>query len=141
MAQLILEFMLRTALIAAVTAAVLRVMKVRAAVSHAVWAGVVVVMLLLPAWLAWGPKAYLRVLPNVTNRSPAVAGVPRMLVQPTRLRPPGDAFRSATHPASRWPELALGVYLLGFGVLIARLTAGTARATCWLDGRSITLAD
>jgi beta-lactamase regulating signal transducer with metallopeptidase domain len=128
MLHLILEFFVRAALIAGVIAAVLRVMKVRrAAVRHAVWAGVVVVMLLLPTWLTWGPKAYLRVLPNVTNQPAASATAPRMLVNLTQM-PRADAPPSGTHRASRWPWLALGLYLLGIGVLLARLTIGTMRA-------------
>jgi protein involved in polysaccharide export with SLBB domain len=128
MLQLILEFIVRAALIAGVTAAVLRFMKVRtAAVRHAVWTRVVVVMLLLPVWLTWGPKAYLRVLPNATHQPAVVAIAPRMLVNLTRM-PPAQASPSGTHPAPRWPKLALGFYLLGVGVLLARLTIGTARA-------------
>jgi protein involved in polysaccharide export with SLBB domain/beta-lactamase regulating signal transducer with metallopeptidase domain len=128
MLQLILEFIVRTGLIAGVTAAVLHVMNVRrAAVRHAVWAGVVVVMLLLPEWLIWGPKAYLRVLPPATNQAAGVATAPRMLVSPTQM-PQAAASPSGAHPAPRWPKLVLGLYLLGLGVLLARLTIGTARA-------------
>ena len=40
------------------------VMRVRqAALRHQVWTGVVAVMLLLPAWVAWGPKRTLPLLP------------------------------------------------------------------------------
>ncbi len=126
MPQLILEFTFRAALIAGITAVVLRAMKVRAAAArHAVWAGVVVVMLILPVWLAWGPKAYLRVL---TNTQPAViATAPRMLVNAAPL-PPVDASPPVIHPTAPWPKLLLGLYLLGFSVLLARLTIGTARA-------------
>jgi protein involved in polysaccharide export with SLBB domain/beta-lactamase regulating signal transducer with metallopeptidase domain len=132
MLQLILDFTLRAALIAGVTAGVLRVMKVRtAAVRHAVWTRVVVVMLLLPMWLTWGPKAYLRVLPNVAHQPAVVATAPRMLVNLNRMAR-ADAFPSGTRPASdrarRWTKLALGLYLLGLGVLLARLAAGTVRA-------------
>ena len=128
MLRLILEFILRTALIAGVTAAMLRVTKVRmAAVRHAVWAGVVVVMLLLPVWLTWGPKAYLRVLPNVTAQPAVVATGPAMLVH-LNLMPPADASASARYPAPGWPRLALAIYFLGLGLLLARLTIGTARA-------------
>ncbi len=128
MLQLILEFIVRTELIVGATTAVLRVMKVkRAAVRHAVWAGVVVVMLLLPEWLIWGPKAYLRVLPNATNHAGVVATAPRMLVNRT-LMPQVAAPAYGTHPAPQWSKLALGLYLVGLGVLLARLAIGTARA-------------
>jgi hypothetical protein len=128
MLQLILEFIVKAGLIAGAAAAVLRIMKVRtAAARHAVWAGVVVVMLLLPAGLAWGPKAYLRVLPGVTNQPAAVATVPGMPVNRTPMPQLGVSFSNA-HPASPWPELALGLYLLGLGALLVRLTIGTVRA-------------
>ena len=128
MLELILEFILRAALIAGATAAVLRLMKGRtAAARHAVWAGVVVVMLLLPAGLAWGPKAYLRVLPNMTNQHAAVATAPGMPVNRALPPQPGSSSSHA-HPAPRWAELALGLYLLGLGALLVRLTIGTARA-------------
>src|SRR5580700_11395186 len=128
MPRLILEFIVRTALIAGVTAAVLRVTKVRrAAVRHAVWAGFVIVMLLLPLWLIWGPKAYLRVLPNVTKQPVAGATAPGMPVNLNRM-PRAEPSAPAIHRASRWPEVALVLYLLGLGVLLARLAIGTARA-------------
>jgi protein involved in polysaccharide export with SLBB domain len=50
-----------------------------------------------------------------------------MLVNLT-LTPQVDASPSGAHPAPRWPKLALGLYLLGLGVLLARLTIGTVRA-------------
>src|ERR1700733_4626182 len=124
MLRLILEFTVRAALIAGVTVAVLRVMKVRrAAVKHAVWAGVVAVMLLLPVWLTWGPRAYLRVLPNVANQPEVVATAPRMPVNLT-LMPQAGASSSGTHLASRWLEFPLALYLLGLGILLARLMIG-----------------
>ena len=59
MPQLVFEFSVRAALIAGIAAAVLCAVQVKtAAARHAVWVGVMVVMLLLPIWLAWGPKTY-----------------------------------------------------------------------------------
>src|ERR1700721_149941 len=92
MLRLILEFTVRAALIAGVIAGVLRVMKVRrAAVRHAVWTGVVAVMLLLPVWLTWGPRAYRRVLPNVTNQPAVVATAPRIPANLTLMPQAGAA--------------------------------------------------
>ena len=54
------------------TAAVLGLLRVKSAgARHAAWAGVTVLMLLLPAWTAWGPRATVRVLPPVA--APAAA--------------------------------------------------------------------
>ena len=61
MQNLLLECAVRAALMAVCTAAVLYVLQVKAArVRHAVWASVVVLMLALPVWTAWGPRAVVR---------------------------------------------------------------------------------
>ena len=40
-----------------------------AAARHSVWAGVVALMLVLPIWTAWGPKASMRLLPPLAQRT------------------------------------------------------------------------
>src|SRR2546429_554210 len=47
-----------------------------ASVRHAVWAGVVVLMLLLPAGVAWGRKASIPVLPAERNRAVGLSPLP-----------------------------------------------------------------
>src|SRR3984957_18747776 len=126
MPQLVFDFTVRAALIAGIAAAVLRALKVKtAAARHAVWVGVMVVMLLLPIWLAWGPMAYLRVLPR--TQPALIATAPRMLVNPILL-PAVEASVPVNQPAAPWPKLLLGLYSLGLCVLLARLTIGTVRA-------------
>src|ERR1700721_4151507 len=126
MPELVFEFTVRASLIAGIAAAVLRAVKVRtAAARHAVWVGVMVVMLLLPMWLAWGPKAYLGGLPR--TQPPLIATAPRMLVNPTLL-PTVEASVPVNQPAAPWPKLLLGLYSLGLCVLLVRLTIGTVRA-------------
>ena len=72
---ILFESAIRVTLIAAIIALVLFAMRIKtASVLHAVWASVVVLMLLLPAWVAWGPKASLPVLPP--DRTPAIALLP-----------------------------------------------------------------
>jgi len=52
-----IEFAIKAVLIAVGTAGVLRILNVKtAAARHAAWAGVVVVMLLLPVWTTWDPR-------------------------------------------------------------------------------------
>jgi TonB family protein len=123
MEKLMLECIVRSALIALCTAIALFVLRVKAArVRHAVWASVVVLMLALPAWTAWGPKAVLRVL----KAAPTVAGA-----QPVVVMVQDDAVASPViEPKKTWSsgEYLLGIYLLGFGVLMARLVTGTLRA-------------
>src|SRR2546421_5991899 len=76
MQRLFLECAVRAALIVAGTAAVLGIMRVKtAAARHAAWAGVVFLMLALPVWTAWGPKAGLSLLPSAVERRSAGAVV------------------------------------------------------------------
>src|SRR5580658_9178929 len=73
MERLIVEFAFRAALIAAAAAVVLRILRITtAAAQHAVWTGVLLFMLALPAWISWGPKAALPVLP--ARGGPAMLG-------------------------------------------------------------------
>jgi TonB family protein len=121
MEKLILECVVRSVLIAVATAGALYLLGVRAArVRHAVWASVVVLMLALPVWTAWGPKAVLRVLKpepvvaasmTVVSMAEEDSAAPVILVKKTWT--PGDYL--------------LGVYLLGLGILLARLATGTVR--------------
>jgi bla regulator protein BlaR1 len=130
MQTLLVEYAIRTSLIAAVVALVLYVMRIKtASARHAVWAGVVLVMLLLPAWLVWGPKAALPLLPSKTGRGPASA-------PPIDALPRGAGLRPATYAAPAappqpmvwsWPEFLAAVYLLGACALLLRLAIGTVR--------------
>jgi hypothetical protein len=121
MERLFLECAVRAALLVGVTAIVLCAMRVKAATArHSVWAGVVALMLLLPIWTAWGPKASLRVLPplaqSIANTSKgrletlSTGGGPSTLVSPGL-------------------EVLAGAYLLGLGLLLFRLAIGTVQAS------------
>ena len=69
MERLFLECAVRAALLAGAIAIVLYAMRVKAvAAKHSIWAGVVVMMLLLPLWTALGPKVPLRVLPPFSSQ-------------------------------------------------------------------------
>src|SRR4030095_2431877 len=73
MTTLLLEFAIRTALIAGGTAAVLRLLQITtASVRHAAWSAVVVAMLVLPMPLAAGVRLSLPVL------APAATGATRL---------------------------------------------------------------
>lgn len=136
MEKLILECIVRSVLIAVCTAIALFVFQVRAArVRHAVWASVVVLMLALPVWTAWGPKAVLRVL------KPALA-VAR--AQPVFVTMQEESVAGPVVEQKRsWSagDYLLAIYLLGFSIFMARLVTGTVRARMlvWradgLDGR------
>src|SRR5690242_13100738 len=124
---ILLESAIRVTLIATVIALVLFAMRIKTvSVLHAVWAGVVFLMMLLPAWVAWGPRASIPVLRP--DPAPAVMLLP----------PPLPAGLISTAPASpvsipvRSPAREGGgyaaIYLLGVGVFLLRLGIGTIRA-------------
>src|SRR5215470_3381483 len=70
MPDLLMECAIRSTLIAAFAGLVLCVMRIKAAAArHAVWAGVMLAMLLTPALIVWGPKAPLPVLRPVAERA------------------------------------------------------------------------
>jgi len=127
--HLLFEFMVRAALIAAGTAAVLCILRVRtAAARHVAWAGVVVLMLLLPGWTVWGPKASLRILPAA-----AAPPASRLTVAAETFSGPASTGSDAVpappqRPVWSWPACLACIYLLGACVLLARLAVGTARA-------------
>jgi bla regulator protein BlaR1 len=136
MEALLIEFAVRAVLIAAVVAAVLWIMRVKtASARHAVWAGVVLVMLLLPAFLNWGPKASLPLLPREVRET--AVGIPPVVtsgpytpaVQVPKAKPaPREAF------VWSWKAFFAGVYLLGLALLLCRLAFGTVRVRSLLRG-------
>ncbi len=120
MEHLFLECAVRAALLVAGTALVLYTMRVKtAAARHSVWASVVLLMLVLPIWTAWGPKAPLRLLPPLgqTTANEAILS--------------GGTISTAFVPSpllSTRQAVLLGVYLLGLCLLLSRLAIGTVRA-------------
>jgi bla regulator protein BlaR1 len=136
MERLLLEAAIRVSLIAAVVAAVLWIMRIKAASArHTVWAGFVFVMILLPAFLTWGPKASLPLLPRASRAIPV--GTP-LVVSPRRHTAPMQV--ETAKPVLReafvwsWPAFFAGVYLLGTALLLIRLAIGTIRVRSFLRG-------
>jgi bla regulator protein blaR1 len=137
MERLILEFSIRTALAALGTTATLGLLGVRrAAARHAAWAGVVLFMLVLPVWTAWGPKAEMRVLPAPAMEPRAsTAASAEASAAPMRdaaVNPSISSTISSTPPPRGfgWPlgDLVWGIYAVGSLWLLARLAIGTIRA-------------
>jgi uncharacterized protein (TIGR03435 family) len=137
MERLLLEFSVRTALIAAATGAALWVLRIRtAAARHAAWIGVMLAMLLMPAWIGWGPKASLPVLPVATNSTGvclASSSATGEIACPTTQHqdfaiPVAQAFSLPRLLARDWGGIFEGLYLLGAGALLLRLAIGTILA-------------
>src|SRR5690349_24291602 len=115
---ILFESAIRATLISAVVALVLFAMRIKtASVLHAVWASVVVLMLLLPAWVVWGPKAPLPVLPP--DRTSAVVILPARAPVAAVSTTTASPIRENGGSAPLNPIAA--IYLLGVGVLLLRL--------------------
>ena len=120
MERLFLECAVRAALLVGGTAMVLYIMRVKAAAArHGVWTAVVLFMLVLPLWTAWGPKASLRVLPPLAQITANNTTGPTSILSTAFLPSP---------LVSTWQMVQLGVYLLGLCFLLFRLAIGTVRA-------------
>src|ERR1700689_5434799 len=120
MQEVFVESTVRATLIAAVIGLVLYVMRIKtASARHTVWAGVVVVMLLLPAFLLWGPKASLPVLPKARpqNASAIMPVIDSPVIAPS---PPHSRTEAPRVLVSGWSWRAffLSGYLLGLSVLL-----------------------
>jgi uncharacterized protein (TIGR03435 family) len=84
-------------------------------------------MLLLPAWVAWGPKASIPVLPSQSTTivpldivpPPSPAGLSQHSFSPASTPDPSPARKGGGYVA---------IYLLGVGVFLLRLAIGTIRA-------------
>ena len=131
MPRLVLEFAVRAALIAIGTAAVLGLLRVKSAgARHAAWAGVTVLMLLLPVWTAWGPRATVRMLPPVA----APAALPIVFDLPALPPATYAVAQPIPRPSFQWTwRMSLAAaYLLGAFILLGRLALGTLRARALL---------
>jgi len=135
---ILFESAIRVTLIAAVIGLVLFAMRIKtASVLHAVWASVVVLMLLLPAWVAWGPKAPLPILPSQAGQNATAQFDPLLLPLPTGL-PQHSTSPVREDGESSLREYAIpGIYLLGVCALLLRLAIGTLRATRLTSARCV----
>ncbi len=124
MENLILECVARSILIAAFTAIAILVLQVKGArVRHSIWASVVVLMLVLPAWTLFGPKAILRIL-----TPPAAVETTQLTMAVQTMPEPASSPVPVAARSWKLDDALLAIYLLGFGLLTARLLTGTLRA-------------
>jgi beta-lactamase regulating signal transducer with metallopeptidase domain len=139
MERLVFECAVRATFIAASTAFVLWVMKIRSASArHRAWTAVVLLMLVLPVWTAFGPDMPLRVLPPTSHaETSSTQGPPASLPPSSGLQSPvemtpADLAGTPAAPVRRsvieWHSLLLGIYLVGLSVMLMRLLIGTIQA-------------
>ncbi len=131
MESLFVECAVRAALIAVVTAVVLRTIGIKpAAARHTAWTGVLLTMLLLPVWTAFGPKTPIRLLAPVERHGSVETPLPRVMpgsVRLTEMRPVQTSGLPST--GQTWTGQSLLLIVYGFGAfgLLVRLAIGTAR--------------
>jgi bla regulator protein blaR1 len=135
METLLIECTVRSSLIAAAAGLALWAMRIKtAAAQHAVWTGVMLAMLLLPAFAIWGPKAPLPVLPRAAASAPVV-----ILPANDQAAAPLPFPRTPQKPfpnsrASVWALGIPGLYLAGVFVFLLRLGIGAWRARALVRG-------
>jgi beta-lactamase regulating signal transducer with metallopeptidase domain len=131
MERLFVECAVRAALIAMVTAVLLRTIGIKtAAARHTAWTSVMLTMLVLPIWTALGPKTPVRLLPPVERHASIEAPLQNVVTSPVRLTEMRPVQTSVTHPSGptwTWQSLLLIVYGIGASGLLARLALGTVR--------------
>lgn len=129
MERFLFECAVRSTLIAAAAATVLWILRIKsAAARHAMWTGVLGLMLVLPLWTAWGPKLVVRFLPTA-QQQPPIDGTRDLFTPP--IPPRLNTLRShATTPlpTGTWPPILATLYVAGFLTLLLRLAIGTVRA-------------
>ena len=115
-----MEFLVRVTLLIASVVVILRIGRVKdAAAKHLVWTGVLALMLVVPVWTAWGPKAHLRILPAP---GPTLASGSRIADVPLQ-----TVTQRNSSFLTRDKAVAI-VYVSGLLLLLFRLGIGTVRA-------------
>jgi GWxTD domain-containing protein len=132
--NLLLDASLRAILLVLVTGATLTAARIQTAAGrHLAWTIVLVGMLSLPLWVAWGPRLPLPV-PSPNAAGPA----PRAWTHPASPTPATSRAAAAAvtnvavrsqppQPVMSWTALALTLYGAGAFILLGRLALGTFR--------------
>ena len=132
MERLFFECAVRAILIATGTAVALSVLRIKNVVArHRAWTGVVLFMLMLPLWTAFGYQVPLRMLSPIPQHGELTGSVPAATVPVviTQMNDHSSAISKgdATPQLMDWREFMLGIYVLGVCVLLLRLAAHAAR--------------
>ena len=128
--EILAEAALRVTVLALGVAAVLRVLRLRSPrLLHTAWTAVVVIMLLMPAILMWGPRLAVPVLSGdarsgilVVLEGAAAPAAPRVIGAGA------TSATAATGGPGLWTAIAGTVYVSGVAVLLLRLGLGLRRA-------------
>jgi hypothetical protein len=130
MEMLLLECAVRATLIAIATGFILSVMRIKnVAARHRAWTGVMLAMLMLPLWTAFGYQMPIRVLSPIGQEPKVIRTLPPepIPVVKTQAR---NLSSAVSKPDVRlqpvnWGQFIVGVYVLGFFLFLLRLAIGT----------------
>jgi beta-lactamase class D/beta-lactamase regulating signal transducer with metallopeptidase domain len=137
MLALLAEASLRAAAMAAATALVLALFRVRdARVRHAAWSAMLVFMLLSPLAIAWGPKARVPVRASEPIARAVAVGLDTLDLQLLPARAPANARPIASRAAlaTDWRVMACAIYVTIVFVLFVRIATGIHRVRRLLRG-------
>jgi beta-lactamase regulating signal transducer with metallopeptidase domain len=127
---ILVESAIRVTVLALGVAVVLRALRIRSPrLAHGAWTAVIVVMVLLPVFVALGPAFAIPVLPSHT--ADAVLAPDAGDIAPAKPRNVPMAATRATDPAQAgvtWRAAVMAVYLAGVAILLMRLAIGLRRA-------------
>jgi beta-lactamase regulating signal transducer with metallopeptidase domain len=128
--DLLAESAIRITMLAMGVALVLRVLRIRSPrLAHRAWSAVVLVMLVLPMFVAWGPEFNLALLPSRTAIGTlAVAEGPAGGAESRDIRLAVSIALDGSQRVLTWTAGALTVYVAGVAVFLARLVIGVRRA-------------
>src|SRR5262245_11890676 len=128
--DLLVESAIRITVLAFGVALVLRLLRIRSPrVAHRAWSAVVLVMLLLPAFVVWGPSFDVPLLPSPASIGAFAVGerdttrADSLAIRVAVPAPPDASQRLLTGTA-----VALTVYVAGACVFLARFAVGWRRA-------------
>ena len=127
--EILVESAIRATILALGVAIVLRVLRIRSPrPAHRTWTFVVIVMLLLPAFVAWGPEL---AIPVSSSRVPGVIAAPIADGVATASIGTGSmatALADGTVKPSNPVAVAMTIYFAVVGFLLVRLAVGLHRA-------------
>ena len=129
------ESSVRISVVAFGVAIVLRALRIRSArVAHCVWTAVAVVMMLLPALVAWGPEFAIRLLPAQSHQTVAPAGDVTAVNADRNSPNMREVSSDRSHSRTIWATVFAMMYFAGLGMFAIRLVAGVRHARAFRRG-------
>jgi len=127
--DLLAESAIRITVLALGVALVLRSSRIRSPrLAHLAWSAVVLVMLLLPLFVAWGPEFAVPLLPARTSSTVTLTERPGALTESRDIRTGITAPADRSQTLMTWTTALLTVYVAGVGLFLVRLVIGLRRA-------------